>query len=169
MELVKWKERVNEFIKKFKYAWIVLLVGILLMLIPGKDIKEQNIDKEICESVYAADDLETRLEDLLSKVDGAGDVNVMLSIGQGERTIYQTDSSYSQNDAHSESRTETIIISDSGRNESGLVHQRNPPNYKGAIVLCHGADEPAVRLAIVDAVRKITGLGADKIAVLKMR
>ena len=61
------------------------------------------------------------------------------------------------------------MITDSNRNETGLIHQRNPPKYQGAIILAMGADDPAVKLAIVDAVSNVTGLGADKISVLKMQ
>jgi stage III sporulation protein AG len=39
----------------------------------------------------------------------------------------------------------------------------------GAIVVCQGGDQPTVRLAILDAVSKVTGLGADKISILKMK
>jgi hypothetical protein len=63
----------------------------------------------------------------------------------------------------------TILTTDSDRNQTGLIHQKNPPVYRGAVVLTQGADDPAVKLAIVDAVGKATGLGADKIAVLKMK
>jgi stage III sporulation protein AG len=65
--------------------------------------------------------------------------------------------------------SDTVIITDSSRNESGLIRQVNPPVYLGAIVLCQGGDRPSVRLAIVDAVSKVTGLGADRISVLKMK
>jgi hypothetical protein len=41
--------------------------------------------------------------------------------------------------------------------------------YQGAVVLCQGAADAAVRLAVVEAVSKATGLGADKICVLKMK
>jgi len=39
----------------------------------------------------------------------------------------------------------------------------------GAVIVCQGADDPQVRLSIVDAVSKVTGLGSDKISVLKMK
>ena len=39
---------------------------------------------------------------------------------------------------------------------------------KGAAVVCQGADSGSVRLAVVEAVRCYTGLGADKIAIYKM-
>ena len=63
----------------------------------------------------------------------------------------------------------TVIVTDSQRCESGLIRQINPAAYKGAIVVCQGADSSAVRLAITQAVAKITGLGTDNICVLKMK
>ena len=109
------------------------------------------------------------MEDILSCVEGAGQVKVMLSISKGESSVYQTDSSYSQSENNTDTRTQTIIVSDNNRNESGLVYQKNPPVYQGAIVLAEGAEDPQVKLAIVDAVMDVTGLGADRISVLKMK
>ena len=37
------------------------------------------------------------------------------------------------------------------------------------LVVAEGADDPAVRLQLTDAVSSLTGLGADKITVTKMR
>ena len=93
----------------------------------------------------------------------------MVSVAQGERTIYQTDTTYSQGENDTDSRTQTILVTDGGRNQTGLIHQVNPPTYQGAIVLAQGGDNPVVKLAIVDAVSKVTGLGADRISVLKMK
>jgi stage III sporulation protein AG len=64
---------------------------------------------------------------------------------------------------------ETVIITDAQRAQQGLVKQVNPPVYLGAVVVCQGADRASVRLAIVEAVANATGLGADKISVLKMK
>jgi stage III sporulation protein AG len=86
---------------------------------------------------------------------------VLLTPASGKETLYQTNENGDDSD--------TVIITDSSRNESGLIRQVNPPVYLGAIVLCQGGDRPSVRLAIVDAVSKVTGLGADRISVLKMK
>ena len=43
------------------------------------------------------------------------------------------------------------------------------PVYQGAVVVCEGAERAAVRLAIVEAVSSLTGLGSDKISVIKMK
>jgi len=36
-------------------------------------------------------------------------------------------------------------------------------------VVCQGADRAGVRLAVVDAVKSVTGLSSDRITVLKMK
>lgn len=169
MDFVVLKKRINEWTGKYKYVGIVLLVGIILMMIPSKnlDSDESGPDVNVPQSENVS--IEERMEDILSCVEGAGQVKVMLSISKGESSVYQTDSSYSQSENNTDTRTQTIIVSDNNRNESGLVYQKNPPVYQGAIVLSEGAEDPQVKLAIVDAVMDVTGLGADRISVLKMK
>lgn len=169
MDFMRIKTRISDGFAKYKYVWVVLLAGVLLMMIPGKNT--QNTQKEIQPQTATTEDitLQDQLEEILGEIDGAGQVKVMLSISQGERTVYQTDSTYSQSENTADSRTQTILITDSQRNETGLVHQKNPPVYQGAIILAKGADDPMIKLAIVEAVSDVTGLGADKICVLKMK
>ena len=157
------REKTNSFIKKNRYIVLILLAGIVLMCLPAGQ-------KKTSESIVVVPKIEEitteeRLSQILSQVDGAGEVQVLLTVSSGEQTIYQTNGSYSENNESSS----TVTITDGKRNEQGLVKQVNPPQYLGAVVVCRGADSPAVRLAIIDAVSKITGLGADKISVLKMK
>lgn len=41
--------------------------------------------------------------------------------------------------------------------------------YSGAVILCQGANDAAVRLQIVEAVSAFTGMGSNRIIVLKMK
>ena len=168
MDVKKLKLRIIESISKYKYACIVLLVGIILMIIPGKEDRKQLVAEEEITTVSAEDNIQLELEAILSKIQNAGKVKVMLTVLQEERTIFQTDSTYTQSEDQTDSRTQTVIVTDNQRAESGLVCQRFPPIYKGAIIVAEGGDLASVKLAIVDAVSDATGLGADKITVLKM-
>ena len=40
---------------------------------------------------------------------------------------------------------------------------------QGCVVVCEGADSPEVRLEVTNAVAAYTGLGSDKISVMKMK
>ena len=169
MDLMKWKTRISEWVGKYKYVWVVLVIGMVLMMIPGRDSKPSTVSVPQEKDGSKEQSLQEQLEGILGQLQGAGQVRVMLAVAQGERIIYQTDSTYSQSDNHTETRTETILVTDSQRNETGLIYQKNPPVYQGAIVLAQGGDDPVVKLAIVEAVSDITGLGADKISVQKMQ
>ena len=54
--------------------------------------------------------------------------------------------------------TKVLLAEKSGREQG----------YSGAVIICAGADDPAVRLRIVDAVSAFTGLGSNKIVVEKL-
>jgi len=154
-------------VSKYKYAAIVLVIGVALLLIP--EMKQQT-KSPVTESIVNSQALEMEsLSNILQAIDGAGNVQVLLSIASGEETIYQTNRDTSNANGENSAKIETVIITDSQRNESGLITQVNPPTYLGAIVVCQGADSAMVRLSITQAVAKITGLGTDDICVLKMK
>ena len=48
-----------------------------------------------------------------------------------------------------------------------VVTGRTSPVYRGALVVCQGGNQPAVRLAVTEAVAALTGLTADRITVAK--
>lgn len=149
--------------RKYRYPIIILLVGFVLMLISGKTEKK-DIQIQVTETKPQMD-ISTQLKQILAQMEGIGKVDLMLSISAGEKTIYQTD----ENQSNGALRTETVIITDSNRNQQALISQVQPITYRGAIIICQGADDPKIKLAIVEAVSRLTGLGADCICVLKMK
>ena len=90
--------------------------------------------------------LQDSLEAILSTLDGAGKVRVLLTQSQGEKIIYKTDIRMRED----ETEESTIIISGTGKEQRGLISQVIPPQYKGAVILCQGADNATIRLAIVN-------------------
>lgn len=168
MELKQIQAKAQTLFQKYKYALIIFLIGIMLMLVPGNWFSENNTEKT-AEPIQQRQSVQTELEDILSQIHGAGNVKVMLKESVGEETIYQVNEDVSISDSSTDTKIDVITVTDQNRNEYGLVKQVNPPKYLGAIILCQGGDNPSVKLAITDAVSKITGLGADKIAVLKMK
>lgn len=169
MEIRNFTQKLRQLTDKYKYAIVVLLIGLALLLIPGKSSEPQN--KEAAAPVATAQETFTQesLVQILQSVEGAGKVRVLLSMATGEETVYQTDTEMSAAGESNDQSVKTVIITDSQRSEAGLIRQVNPAAYKGAIVVCQGADSPSVRLAVTQAVAKITGLGTDAICVLKMQ
>lgn len=137
-------------------------MGLALLLLPTSG---QSAEPEPPVQTPRAASMEERLEEILSQIAGAGTVQVLLTEEAGQQTLYQTDIQLDDS-----RRTEdTVLVEDAARMETGLVRQTLEPVYRGAVVLCDGADQSAVRLAIVNAVSSVTGLGADRICVLKRK
>lgn len=168
MEWMKAKDRIFELLKKFKYPAIVVGIGILLMLIPGRIATQpEGIVEQADET--PVEGVEARLRQILSMVNGAGRVEVMLTEARGEQIIYQTDNDITEKNEESSTRTDTVVVTDQDRKQDGLVTQVVSPVYLGAIIVCQGGDDPQVKLAITEAVSKVTGLRTDKISVIKMK
>jgi len=168
MDLLKIKDRVLEGLQKYKFALLIFVVGLCLLMLPTKAPKTEtetgiNTPQDNILSV------EESLSEILSMIQGAGKVRVLLTLASGEEILYQTDTSSTTREGESSVKTETVTINGGSNGPNGLVRQVNPPIYLGALIVCQGADSPAVRLGIVEAVSRVTGLSSDKISVLKMK
>ena len=104
-------------------------------------------------------------EQLLSSMDGVGRVELMLTTSGSEEIFYQTDTRVS-----GDTREETTVFSSTqSTQKTPVVTKTKKASYAGAVVVCDGADSAVVRLRIVQAVSALTGLGSDKISVIKMK
>ena len=169
MDWLNLKSRAGEYFKRFRYVFLILLFGILLMLIPDNSENTSEASVQIAENTQQELTLQDSLENLLCQIEGAGKAKVLLTISAGERTVYQSDEDASTSDSSSNVRTETVVLTDRSMGDYGLVQQVMSPIYQGAVILCQGAESPAVRLSIVEAVSDATGLTSDNITVLKMK
>ena len=163
MGKLKFPETYSKWLHKYKFAILILLAGAVLMVWPTGAEEKETVITQAQDNIITT---EEKLENILHSIAGAGKVRVMLSLKTGEEVVYQTDDQYSSEGVVDSS--DTVTVTDENRAEIGLVSKVLPPTYLGAVIVCQGADSPNVRLAIVEAVSKVTGLGSDRIAVLKM-
>jgi len=160
MDMESGKQQFIAFIKKYQYVLLIVLIGMFLMLLPEgtKEPEPENLPIE-----STADDLEEKLAEILSQIAGVGEAKVLLTEASGSDTIYQMDAGQNQHNM------DTVIVTDDSREERGLIKQILPPVYRGAVIVCQGAESANVRLCVVEAVRSVTGLPSDCITVLKMK
>ena len=162
-------KKLTALIKKYRYVLLVLLIGLCLMAIPSRKTVVTQEKQMVSEEPVQQMSVSEELAQILSQVDGAGNVKVLLTVAAGEETLYQTNEDISTSSESSTTQISTVTVTSAQRDEYGLIRQTNPPVYKGAIIVCQGADDPQIQLAIVSAVSKVTGLGADRISVMKMK
>ena len=103
-----------------------------------------------------------------------GNVNVILSIESGPEKVYAKEEKQSikkSDEATKESDSEgrpSIISEGSGKEVPVLVKERYP-KFRGAVVVCNGAERTDVRMSVIEAVGALTGLSSDRISVVKMK
>ena len=174
----EFSKKAVDALKKYKYAALVLVLGLALLLIPFRK-SEQNkaetpttVQTQPVTADYAQE-MESRLTKMLLQIDGAGRVSVMLTLQRGEQTQYQTDTKVTNEQTSAGSQTseerKTVILSEGSAYDEAAVSSVIYPQFQGALIVSEGADNAQVRWSIVCAVSALTGLGSDKITVVKMK
>lgn len=151
---------------KYKFAILALAIGAGLMIWPtGRRVVTPS------EAAPPARNLQEELRETLGKISGVGQVWVLLTEeSDGTRTLAQNRKVSFRGDsaAPSEySESAEAILTDAGTGDAVVVTRTEYPTYRGALVVCEGADRPAVRLAVTEAVTALTGLPANRVAVAK--
>lgn len=193
MQMIKAKY--NEKPNKKKIESLVVLIIVLVVTLIAintiwsgdssskKETKEDSqVYKKLAENVdnYSEntdDELEEKLEGILSKMEGVGKVSVMITYSKGSEIVpmqnetskvsstQETDSEGGTRVIQETDKTTEIIYSDGTKIETQTVIN---PVVKGAIVIAEGASNATVKSNIVSAVEAITGLATYKVQVFEM-
>ncbi len=169
MQIVK----ITEIWKKYKYVALIVLVGVLLMLIPTSKktgTKQQSATLN-AEDTFSLEETEKRMESILSQIDGVGKLRIMLTLSSGPQLQLASDLDRTRDAAAGDGRDrqETVTINRGSGCQEVIVTKQIYPVFRGAVVVCQGAGNSAVRLAVTEAVSALTGLSADKITIVKWK
>ena len=155
---------------RYQYILPIAALGVLRLLWPSREKEAQS---EVSPAPSAADteDLEQDMEDILGKIRGVGRVDVMLTLQSGDELVLASDSALRYSGAtHApddyDRSTEVVTVSGENGGQDVVVTQRKSPQYRGALVVCEGGENDAVRLQVIQSVSALTGLGSDRIAVV---
>lgn len=170
-QLSQLRGQAAQVLRKYRIPLLVFLLGVVLALVPGqtKKAEAQQLTTETADTVFDLSAVQKQMEALLSAIDGAGRVRLMLTLSSGERVVYQTDSRTVTASGSTTQETETVFRQSGGSEKEPAVQSVVYPQYQGALVICDGAERASVRLAVIQAVSSLTGLGSNKIAVVKMK
>lgn len=132
------------YIKENKRLWRVILplaLGIILILISSAISKSEG-ESPGSENTLGEykEGLEREIADLCSDIEGVGRCRVFITFERGEQSIYKGSS----------------------------VIETKPPKILGVSVICQGADNQTVRARIVEMITSLFGIGANRVAVLKL-
>lgn len=200
------KSKLEALLKNKNHLLLLVLAGALLMVIglPVKQ-KETTENKESVQSVNplqtatgaaaAAEPgsaealseteaymqaMEEKVEKLLSRMEGAGEVKVILTWKTSVERIVEKDvstvrSNTAEEDSNGGTRTvndldsgETTVLSTQGSNAEPYVVKTISPTVEGVLVLAQGAGAGTVSSNLSDAVQVLFGIGAHQVKVVRM-
>ncbi len=196
--MVEWlREIYNNIIKKSKNMTnlaVILIIGIIILiagssLFDNSSSKQANtnstaqtmnmINTENKENEYG-EQLEKKMEKILSEIEGVGKVSVMITFYSGTEIVpamdTKTDETTTQeNDNQGGSRQITqsqqdnqiLVMNRQGGDQQPLILKEKQPIVKGVIVAAEGASDIRVKRDIHDAVKIALGAPAHKVQVFK--
>lgn len=131
------------------------------------------------EQIYISQ-MEERLKEVLGMLDGAGAVEVLITLETSQEKIVEKDipvvrSNTEETDSTGGMRTisnvdmgESTVFSNTDNASSPYVVKTISPQIEGVVVLAEGAEDGRVSLNIAEAVQVLFGIEAHKIKVMKM-
>lgn len=168
---MKWKLPINSaalkgVLERYKYAILVILVGIFLLLLPTGGKERSPTVQAGGEGIdtFNLAEFEGRLQEILSRIDGAGTTYVVLTLKNDGLQVLAKDGQQSRDGA---AQTEVVTISRGSGVQEVVTIRTDTPQFQGALVVCEGGEDPQVQLRISQAVAALTGLGSDKISICK--
>ena len=148
-------------------AVIAGICGMLLIAFGGEK-PAKSTDK----GTYSAEEYriceEKRLTELLTRIDGVGKAELMLTL-EGERSYvyaqeYKTDSS--EDSVRSENK---IVIVDGNDSREALTENIRNPAVSGVVIVCEGGDDPKTCERIYRAVSTAMNVPTSRIYVAKLK
>lgn len=172
--------------------FLALIIGVSLLIMSNMfffdkkdeieilsvDENNQTIDKQL--DTYE-ENMENRLEEALSQVEGVGKLKILLTLSYSSEIFVSQDitvdeqiTKESDNEGGireiSDKKTDTrnIIINENG-SQKPLVLKESVPKVEGVIVVAEGGNSLVVKESLINAISSVLGIEIHKIQVLKMR
>lgn len=172
----------NRFLERFKALpdkkrnIILSIIGVIALVLlvviefsSGSETPSPQDNRTDFSSDYT-EDLEKKLKELLEEIDGAGKVDVMITLESCYENVYAKsyDSRKDGNESEYSSQiTEEYIVVKSGSDEECLVVKVYEPAVKGVAVAAEGADNIKVKTAITETVCALFDISSNKVSVIK--
>lgn len=148
----------------------------------NKKLATENINNETNESDdIEQDDMTKRLEEILSSIDGVGNVKVMITYGRTSQVIpiynedlteKNTEETDKQGGTRKVVETDTkkeVIYKEENGEKIPITQSTISPQIEGAIITAEGAGNAMVKTNIIQAVEAVTGLATHKVQVFEMK
>ena len=147
----------------------------------SENVTIKTVNKNTKEITDKTDDMEEKIANILSKIDGVGKVSVLITYSSTSMIIplYNEDLEESlteENDKEGgmrkiteNKRKKDVIFQESSGEKVPITQSVISPKIEGAIITAEGASSVEVKSNIIQAAQAVTGLSAHKIQVFEMK
>ncbi len=151
---------------KKEYIFVLILSVIVVLIF----LSSQNVNLSFFKSEETKAnnsyvlELETSLKNLLKDVDGAGKINVFITVdGTEEEIVLKNVETKTENGV--KTTVETIVLVGG----KPYVTKTENPKILGVAIVCEGADDINVRLNITEIVTTTLKVNSDSVRIIKMK
>ena len=155
--------------RRYRYVLLLAALGLALVLVPAKKDAAAVTAQPAAEPADTRDALQGEIEAALSQIDGAGRVRLVLTWADAGESVYQQNTRTSGSGENASAESTVAAVPSGSSAQQALISRQLAPQCAGALIVSDGGGNAAVRLALCDAVRALTGLRADQITVVKMK
>ena len=149
--------------KKLQFVFVIILSIILIFVFISSMSNDNKTEQVVGINEYVTN-LETRLENTLSKVNGAGKVSVVITIESGMETVLAMEK-ITRETASGKEITETPLIV----NGKTVVIKENYPKIIGVLIVAKGADNISTLSKIQQATISLLDINVNQIEILTMK
>ncbi|AEM78661.1 stage III sporulation protein AG [Thermoanaerobacter wiegelii] len=185
-KLLKDNKKLVENLTVIFLIGLILLIGASALSKPrpsnNNDNKELVLAQKESSSEDYAQKLEKDLKNILSKIEGVGNVEVLITLNSDEEVVAAMDiveSSTTTNEKDSsggiretiqtESNNRVVTSQDTSGQNAPIVLKRIMPEIRGVIVVADGAKDPRLRYELSSAVQTALGIPAYKVKVISSK
>ena len=159
------KKPINKRFFKIEYLLVFVLIILVLCLFFANSSTFSLFDNEReTDAINYETLVEEKLEKLLSNIDGAGSVNVMLSVDGTTKKEYLKNTQTKKENGVELIEETTVLI-----NGKPYLVKENNPEVLGIVVICQGGDNLKVKMAITEVITTVLPVSSDNIRILKKK
>ena len=166
--------------KKLAVLCAVGVLGVLLLIISefrpsdGKKAEKKESVTAVQNQETYAEDIEKRLTEIVSSIDGAGKTCVMVTLDSAEQVYAKNEKIKSDTsggtaiEKENFSNEKEYVLIETDGNEGGMIIKLIQPKIRGVAVVCEGGGSDAVRQEITQAITAVLDISASRVYITKM-
>lgn len=169
--------------KNYYNLLIIVSLGIVLLFMGDgfgaeKSSKKEVVDKQVEKGNSYEQQLETRLENILTQAQNIGKVEVMITLKNGKELITKDDTirEATKTDEEATNGDKRQTISNKAQDTAVKINGDEPlilkeinPTVSGVLIVAQGGSDVLIKSMIINATMSVLDVDINKIEVLEMK